>query len=226
MNERWISEPRCGVCFTKKSEGCTCASKYSEGFMKMLSVLDVEKIIEQSHLVGANWESWEHHRKFLTDTIIKDSSVLDIGCANGFLLKSLQEWSEFEIDPYGIDSDKQLIEQSHVLFPGKQKHFAYAGIEDLAKIDKLGLPHRFDVILWNIWDDWIEQGVTPEIKHHIDTVLITTKNDGRLVIASYHDDISVSHDFSQELKEAGYMVSELRNTSGHVERAYIIEKST
>src|SRR3989344_2587836 len=51
------------------------------------------------------FKTWEHGRRFISQTINNDGSLLDYGCANGFLLRCLQEWSSHQLNPYGTDID-------------------------------------------------------------------------------------------------------------------------
>ena len=68
-------------------------------------------------------KKWEMARKFISTVIDKSGVILDIGCANGFLLKSLEYWSGRELTPYGIDHIEKNIINSHVLFPDSKKNF-------------------------------------------------------------------------------------------------------
>lgn len=116
----------------------------------------IKKLLEGSHVFTEPWdkkiawEQWEKGRQFITSAIDKDGSLLDYGCANGFLLRSLQEWSEHKLDPYGFDIDQQSIKNAKMLFPNKIDHFV--GPEELKNNEQF--PKNFDFIYWNVWDNW------------------------------------------------------------------------
>ena len=49
--------------------------------------------IEQSGFHGGA-ERWRAEREPILDAIMRDGELLDIGCANGFLLECLVEWGQ------------------------------------------------------------------------------------------------------------------------------------
>lgn len=222
MLERWVI-PRCGVCLKLQEEGCECEQKFSKDFCAMLAMLDVEKIIEGSHVMGANFEIWEANRRFLAEAIDRDGTILDIGCANGFLLRSMQEWTEHRLNPYGIDTNAKHIKDARIIFPRAQDHFAEGRMEDLEKHMPQGFPQQMDYCVWNMWDDLI---IKPWDKAKRDLVEIARgvlKPDGRLIIACYHHDKKMNEAVSDQLEAEGYVVKELPNTYGQPECAYIID---
>ena len=78
-------------------------------------------IIEEAYLPHAEpWrgsgfsgprERWELLRRPIAEAIDRSGSFLDIGCANGYLLSCLMEWTEergIAIDPHGLDMSEPL----------------------------------------------------------------------------------------------------------------------
>jgi SAM-dependent methyltransferase len=56
---------------------------------------------------------WEQARRLLLDGVDRDGTFLDVGCANGFLMESVQEWARRDghaIEPYGVDISAPLAE--------------------------------------------------------------------------------------------------------------------
>lgn len=82
---------------------------------------------------GCNLEEWENRRQFIGEAFTEAGSVFDIGCGNGFLLRSLQEWSGVLLTPYGIDINSTLISEAKELFPEHSAYFLVYGIDDLFK---------------------------------------------------------------------------------------------
>lgn len=191
----------------------------------MLQFLDVEKVIEQSHVHGANFEVWEHNRKFLADAIDHDGTMLDIGCANGFLLRCLQEWTGKKLDPYGIDTNAELIEQAHVIFPQQQDHFRRAEMLELKDRVPKGFPEQFEYVLWCVWDEILKQEWNARLKVMIEAARKRVAIGGRLILMAYHADPQVNEHFGEKLRAHGYECSTLENELMHPERAYLIEKS-
>ena len=79
-------------------------------------------IIEEAYLPHAEpWrgsgfsgprERWELLRRPIAEAIDRSGSFLDIGCANGYLLSCLMEWTEergIAIDPHGLDMSEPLV---------------------------------------------------------------------------------------------------------------------
>jgi len=65
---------------------------------------------EQSGKSGA-YEDWVRLRSPISDSITAPGAFLDIGCANGFLLECLLDWTAgkgISIEPYGLDYSEKL----------------------------------------------------------------------------------------------------------------------
>ncbi len=122
----------------------------------MTAFPNVKSLIEGSHVSGGNLEEllehWVENRKPICSAIEKPGTLLDIGCANGFLLACLQLWSEHQITPYGVDIDAASLEVARDLLPEYASHFAQCSLEKLPARASFGLPRRFNYVYWNVWD--------------------------------------------------------------------------
>jgi SAM-dependent methyltransferase len=131
-------------------------------------------LIEDSHVTGGDpqglLEHWIENRQPIVRAIKKPGTLLDIGCANGFLLTCLQFWSEHQITPYGIDIDKISILAARALLPEYANHFA--------------------TLYWNVWDglDFVD----PLYKRYAENAFAAVRDGGRVILGFYdtnHDAI-------------------------------------
>lgn len=93
------------------------------------------------HFQGS-YEQWKLARDGFVPYVRDANDVLDIGCANGFLLKSLIEWSERAFTPWGIDIREHSIEAARTMFPDHAGNFSVTDMADPAWTER-----RFDVVL-------------------------------------------------------------------------------
>jgi SAM-dependent methyltransferase len=71
---------------------------------------------EQSGKSGT-LEDWRYSRELVVDAFDRDGSFLDVGCASGFLMESVVEWSAYAIEPYGLDVVPELVELARRRLP-------------------------------------------------------------------------------------------------------------
>jgi SAM-dependent methyltransferase len=57
---------------------------------------------------GGGAASWEEARRPVVESIDRDGTFLDVGCANGLLMASIVAWSAHRIEPYGLDLSPEL----------------------------------------------------------------------------------------------------------------------
>lgn len=83
---------------------------YSKEFRQIIKNREiVGLLIRGSHFEGRKgrygvlpkYTDWEEGRRLIANAINNDGSILDIGCANGFLLRCLREWSSHKLDLEG-----------------------------------------------------------------------------------------------------------------------------
>ena len=150
----------------------------------------LKAVLEGSHITGdaVEFKYWYDHRFPIVKTINRSGSVLDIGCANGFLLRSLIEWSDYELVPYGIEPDDILLERCKAMFPKLEHHFTSLPLHKLDQTREAGLPEQFDFVYWCVWDNfdfsdkqfdgWLEQAYG------------AVKEGGRLILGFYDGDLN------------------------------------
>jgi hypothetical protein len=62
-------------------------------------------------------ERWEVARRTIVEAIDGPGTLLDVGCANGLLMESVVAWSDYEIEPYGVDFAPGLVDLARVRLP-------------------------------------------------------------------------------------------------------------
>jgi 8-oxo-dGTP pyrophosphatase MutT (NUDIX family)/SAM-dependent methyltransferase len=65
-------------------------------------------------------ESWNESRRVIARAIPRDGTFLDVGCANGLLMESVQRWGRDDhhlIEPYGVDLSPGLVELARRRLP-------------------------------------------------------------------------------------------------------------
>lgn len=143
------------------------------------------------------FKKWEEGRCFIADAVNQDGSILDYGCANGFLLRCLQEWTGKQLDPYGLDINKDAIAKARELFPEAQSHF-----RTLDESDK-DFPKTFDIVYWNVWDNY---DFAEEQDRLLKRLLEGTNNGGRLILGIYEHKNS-NEEVVKQIEKLGYKLS-------------------
>lgn len=96
-----------------------------------------------------NYKEWRAKREFVTSAITQNGSILDIGCGGGLLLRSLQEWSEHVLIPYGIDISAPYINAAKQLFSDIPEHFTVLHSDEADTLKDHHLPAQYDFVYWN-----------------------------------------------------------------------------
>lgn len=137
-------------------------------------------------------EAWFNARHFLSSLICNGGSIIDVGCGNGFLLKSLQEWVPHELIPYGIDIDEKLLKQAKSFFPSQADHFRLMDIKNIQDIHKSGLPGAYDYVYWNVWDNWLI--ASPFERQCLTSLRSIVKQNGLLILGFYDKTLGCIND--------------------------------
>jgi SAM-dependent methyltransferase len=75
---------------------------------------------------GGGHARWRTERELVLDAIADDGDVLDVGCANGYLLECLVRWGherQRHLTPYGVDYGAHLIALAQQRLPQYAAHF-------------------------------------------------------------------------------------------------------
>jgi SAM-dependent methyltransferase len=142
----------------------------------------LKRALNGSCVNGPTIEAWEDARSFIAGAIHRSGTILDIGCANGFLLRSLQEWSNHALEPFGMDASKSRIRDTAAFFPDRSRQFTNLPIEQFSDLSR-SLPDSYDFLYWNVWDDYLFD--TPDRADLLKMAFDRVAEGGRLIMGFY-----------------------------------------
>ena len=134
-------------------------------------------------------ERWELKRRCIADAIDRPGDFMDVGCANGLLLESLQGWTPHELIPHGIDFVEELIEYARRRHPGFEGNFAVANVWDWEP------GSEYDYVRTNV--EYLPEADWPE---YIDRVARPAR---RLILCHYADRGEPLTDCAELLRRSG-----------------------
>lgn len=171
--------------------------KYTKDFLLFLNNKNkIRSLITNNGISSGDFKLWLQMRSFTAQLFNHSGSVLDIGCANGFYLKCLQQWASSQLDFYGIDDKSFLIEQAQELFPNLKNNFKITSVRNFPYE---GLPTGFDFIFWNIWDDWdLLQNNNQDL---FNKILEMVNPSGRLILVFYNQNKEFNIQKIEKLKQ-------------------------
>ena len=188
--------------------------KYSPAFLKLIEPSLGLKDLLVSSSFGGNFEGWEKRKGFISRAIHKPGSFFDVGCGNGFLIRCLQEWSDYELIPYGIDINETFVKKARQLFSnyGYGSNFAVLDAKQVSKLTTSGLPNKFDFVYLS--NDWTQYPM-PDAKVLITNMLSLVKPGGRLIFGFYNEDKDKNLEATRKLQTGGIRFSDtLENPYG------------
>ncbi|MCB9894645.1 MAG: class I SAM-dependent methyltransferase [Planctomycetes bacterium] len=97
---------------------------------------------------GGGPERWRKEREPILDAITGDGSLLDVGCANGYLAESLANWGRergLQLTPHGIDAGRHLINEARARMPEFKDNFHVGNAWDWQ-------PRRRYSYVYMLWD--------------------------------------------------------------------------
>ena len=139
---------------------------------------DTQALLEGCCFFGS-YEAWERGRRALGRYLGGARHVMDLGCANGFVLHCLREWTNNLFVPFGVDVHEGRIEAARALFPEHAGNFTcanFAGMQWAAR--------PYDVVMIP-WFEWMHTGnFLGEVHAYLDrcpdTTAIFTLYDGEM----------------------------------------------
>ena len=179
--------------------------KLPQSFLLELKALEAAYLMEtdpirQSGFSGGA-ERWRAERGPILDAIESDGDILDMGCANGYLLECMLDWGGergLNFIPHGLDQGSSLIELAKGRLPEYADNFHVGNVWDWRPPQK----YRYVYMLYDCLPlDYLAEGVHRLLKRIV-------APQGRLIIGAYgskSDDIP-PFDIAEFLESAGFAV--------------------
>ena len=105
-------------------------------------------------------QRWQESRRCIAEAVHRDGTFLDVGCANGLLLESLERWlapRSITIEPHGIDFVPELVE----LARERLSHVERANFH-VANVWEWSPPRQYEFVRTNLdyvpehaWSEWV-----------------------------------------------------------------------
>ena len=180
--------------------------KLPEDHLESIRILEMAYLahddpIRQSGFSGGP-DRWRAERSSLLDAIDRDGDLLDLGCANGYLLESLVAWGTergIRLNPYGVDLNALLIQEAIRRIPELAHHFWVANVWGWLP------PKRFRWV-YAIWD-LVPTSMTTALAQHLLEHAVT--KDGALIFGAYgsKSDDKPPFDIARVLRGDGLPIS-------------------
>lgn len=121
-------------------------------------------------------ESWDASRGFIAETLHRDGTFLDAGCANGILMESVHRWGtnrNLRVEPHGLDIVPEFVELAQKRLPRWADRIHVGNIRTWRPAS-----HRFDFVL--IRPEYAPASRRIDMVHHVlENVLAPS---GRLIV--------------------------------------------
>lgn len=127
---------------------------------------------------GGGEVRWRAEREPILDAVNRPGTLIDIGCANGYLLECLVGWGMqrgLRVDPFGLDISPSLIERARARFPGREDHFHVGNAWSWQP------PRRFDFV-YSLYDCVPESFLEEYLRGLLARVVAPG---GRLIVGAY-----------------------------------------
>jgi hypothetical protein len=142
---------------------------------------------------------WEAARRPLLRAVDAPGDLLDIGCANGYLMESVHRWAAEEgtpVEPYGLDLSPELAD----LARRRLLHWA----DRIWTGNALGWVHpgerRFDYVRTGL--EYVPPGRAPDLVAHLLAHLVGR----RLIVGVYNEEVTRPAR-EAEISAAGYRIA-------------------
>jgi SAM-dependent methyltransferase len=158
------------------------SSQLPAPFLQHLRALEADYLrqtdpLRQSGFSGGA-DRWRAERAPILSAIPESGTLLDVGCANGYLLECLLSWgleSGLTLTPFGVDCSAGLIALARQRLPAYRDHFFVANAWGWCP------PQRFQYV-YALWDCVPDSCFGGLVDHLLSEVVASG---GRLIIGAY-----------------------------------------
>lgn len=180
--------------------------KLPSSFLQQLKELEESYLAEGDPIrqsgFGGGPVRWRSEREPILEAIEMDGDLLDVGCANGFLLECLVEWASERgtaLTPHGLDQGAELIELAKQRLPAHKSNFHVGNAWDWES------PRQFQYVY--TMHDCVPIEFLEEYIQRLLSRIVSTK--GRLIIGAYGSRSQGTPPFDVEhfLKSRGFSVA-------------------
>jgi SAM-dependent methyltransferase len=146
-------------------------------------------------------EQWIATRRCTADCLERSGTFLDVGCANGYLLECLLQWTKergLEIIPYGLDFSEALIALARERLPGYADHLFVGNAWDWIP------PHPFDYVRTSL--EYVPEELQAQFVHRLLDLFVAPE--GWLLVAEYRarEDTNPALTVDHRLAQMGFKV--------------------
>ena len=151
-------------------------------FIKKLNFLEKSYLLETDPIrqtgFGGGAKRWRNEREPILKAIETDAEILDVGCANGYLLECLIKWGGERgilLTPYGLDYSTRLIELARKRLHRYRDNFYIGNAWDWQPLKKFQYVYSlYDCVPQNFLEEYI---------YRLSSRVVS--NNGRLIFGAY-----------------------------------------
>jgi 2-polyprenyl-3-methyl-5-hydroxy-6-metoxy-1,4-benzoquinol methylase len=165
---------------------------------------------QQGSGFGGDEARWRSRRHMIVDAVDRAGTFLDVGCANGLLMESIQEWAAergFAIEPYGVDLAPGLVAFAKQRLP----HWADR-IEQGNAIDYQ--PGRRFTFVHTLLDQVPTERRRDLINHQLRHVV---EPGGRLIVSHYQSEGGTDKTAAELLDDLGFTIGGSSNGTAWID---------
>ena len=176
-----------------------------QGFLQELEALESAYLKEDDPILQSGFrggaDRWRAERGPILNAVETDGDLLDIGCANGYLLECLLNWGGergLKLIPHGLDQGSKLIQLAKRRLPEYADNFHVSNVWDWQSPRK----YRYVYMLYDCFPlDYLSEGVGRLVEQVV-------ARQGRLIVGAYgsKSDTVPPLDIADYLESAGFVV--------------------
>ena len=148
---------------------------------------------------GGDDVHWTHARSLIRDAVDGNGTFLDVGCASGYLMESIQRWAweaGMEIEPYGLDIAPELADLARRRLP-KWMDRIYVG-----NVLYWNPPKRFDFVRTGL--EYVPALRGRDLLERLLCDVVTLE--GRLIIGTYNEE-TTEHSVEEMVEAWGFSIA-------------------